>query len=271
MDLCLPGPKSSSFISYIFTRVPNWVSQNQESTLPNKQHLTMVEIRRSLQALMLAIGSLLATQTALQGSQVYLSSLQRNTAASIASLSNDAPSLLHIPHQQHLRDTPFESRDNNQATDLDAKRFVSSSCDSNWENTRDEFQRNQPKWKNYACYSFELRRQNYNFPRGQRPLRIHVVNDSVERMDDIENPAVHVPLRPSQVGHLPTMNQLFSRIKDDCFKSCPETGAQYCSVEYDIHHGAISSLYINARHYHISKLQVCHGNDNEPPPTLLSD
>lgn len=112
-------------------------------------------------------------------------------------------------------------------------------CDKKWETTRDELAAALAKWPAPECYKFKLTigcfcPEEYRGPHKVKVRKGKVVGD---------NPY-----------SLPTMEEIYENIQDQCIEECPETGAERCEVKYGAD-GEVVQLSID-RSFHIADEEI---------------
>lgn len=102
----------------------------------------------------------------------------------------------------------------------------SEGCDPDWQTIESEWQEHRAKWlatNKTDCYNMTLYRDCYCPPDVRGPHYVVVQNDSIVSPSD---------------GHatgarfVPTMNELFQFIYDECIDGCPDSGAVRCVAQY---------------------------------------
>jgi hypothetical protein len=62
-------------------------------------------------------------------------------------------------------------------------------CDPQWPLEKRLYDANQENWSNPSCYTYEFRYIIFSDPEVLRPIRVSVVDDIVNHVEDVEDPS----------------------------------------------------------------------------------
>lgn len=103
---------------------------------------------------------------------------------------------------------------------IDHDDVFSGGCDSNWMQTRDDYNAAVEVWTDPQCYNMIYERFCECLPGTTGPFEVRVRNGIV--VEDNAPPDVPIP----------TMSMMLQTIFRNCVETCPDKGAHSCSITY---------------------------------------
>lgn len=126
-----------------------------------------------------------------------------------------------------------------------------SGCDPDWQSNEQLWTARHQQWQdasalNNHCYNMTLYRSCFCPPEWRGPWQVAIRDDVVVDVKPFnENNSAFV------YDLVKTMNQLFDTVYSECFENCPNSGADFCNIQYA---NQTDASYIISMYIDISKM-----------------